>query len=784
VTIPANRTIVLDVPTAPLAGLTILGTLVAGDADVAITAGYVLVDGGRLEIGTAAVPFQRTATITLSGTSVGAPTPALMHFGNKVLAVHGGTLSLHGRPVTTAWTKLAADVAAGSAQLTLTEPTGWRAGDRIVIATSSMKMQEFDTAEIRSIAGTSVTLAQPLTYRHLGAVRRVGDVSVDVRAEVGLLSHNIVVQGDASSEASRIGGHAMFMNSASKASVQIARVSFRRMGQLNQLGRYPVHFHLMGNATGSYVRESAIDGSIQRGIVLHAVSGVQVVGNVVFNTVGHNVVVETENTTNNVLDRNLALVNRQPSPLPTQPELASQNDRLPSNYWFKSGQNMVTNNAAAGSFDSGFNYDGIGAEAITFRRNVAHASMGQEGVGPGDFDLAAGVLIVSEAPRPATDVIADAVVYHNAIGFWPEESGRFIVDRMVAADNDLHTENRGVGNLVTYRAPVFVGTLTTGRPYPGAAVHFQYGSDVRLESPVFANFAGGSLLSPTDIAEVPQAMLYVTSARVIGARPGGLLAEETITTFGDDALLPRGSYMASQRFAGAGCSIVQVPADDGGTAPSWKCPRAYTYSELDVRDLAAVQARYYQSTAMRRSDGLRFTGGMFGYSVVLDGGLQYEIERAAAKGHAVRLLNDMLGPQLAASTMLAVVLPVTGHVSGVFRSGTSGTPPSAPPASSRLRLATSAADFAANPLSTYLFDAAAKKLTVNASTRWIVVTTGAGTSTTTPVASCTRQGARDAAVAQLLAHARREPILDTNKDGRRNVADLMAQLTATEAACR
>jgi hypothetical protein len=784
-TIPAGRTVLLDTRTPSLAGIVVRGTLLAREGDVALTAGYVLVEGGRLEIGTAAAPFRGRATITLTGTTTAAPTASLAHFGNKVLALHGGTISLHGAPVGTTWTRLAADAPAGATTLTLAQPVEWRAGDRIVVATSSRNADEAEVREIAAVQGTSVTLAQPLRFRHFGTVRSAGGVAVDVRAEVGLLSHNVVVQGDDGSEASRIGGHAMFMNGATPARVQLQHVTFRRMGQLNVTGRYPMHFHLMGSAAqGSYVRGAAIDGSIQRGIVLHGVSGVELSGNVVYNTVGHNVVVEDVNTTGNLLDRNLALSNRQASPLQTTPELRAQNDRLPANFWFKSGRNTVTRNHAAGSLSSGFSYDEIGGEPIDFRGNVAHAAMSREGAGAGDFDITAGLLLASGEARPAGEVIADVLLYHNHSGAWPEEKGRWVIDRMLAADNDIQTFNRSPGNLVTYRAPVFVGRLTETRTEPGPMVLIQYGSDVRLESPTVVAYADGRLVSPVDIAQVPIGTLTIANMRVVGAPPLVPIPDENIVTYEDDSFQPRGSYVSDRRFAPASCPRVQVGTPE--PEPAYRCPRAYRYTELDVRDRGALSTRLHRRVAIRRSDGVGFTGGMFGYSTILDAGLRYELPTASARGFALRLNHDFaeslvpLGP----SDVVPVSVPVSGVPAAVARGGT-GNPPSTLTNTVRLRAASDAADFAANPLTTFLYDAAARRVLAHADRRWLLVVTDAPVTIGASVAAAGAcPSPRDAAVAALLARARREPLPDIDGDGRRDATDLVTTLRRTEDACR
>ncbi len=723
VNIPLGTTIVLDTATPALKGLRVQGALVAGDADLSVTSDYVLVDGGLLQIGTAERPFARRATITLTGTT-SAPNPATPEFGNKVLAVRGGTLQLHGRSIARSWTRLSADVAAGATTITLAEPPGWQAGDTIVLATSTRRMNEYDVATIAAISGSTVSLTQPLKYKHLGAVRMAGPVAVDVRAEVGLLSHNIVIQGDEASTTSKIGGHAMFSNGARPATVQIARTEFRRMGQLNVAGRYPVHFHEMGATQNCYITQSAVRDTIQRGIVLHDVNNVIASQNVIFNVVGHNFVVEDEHTTGNLIDSNLSLINRQASPLQTNPTLVAQSDRLPANFWMKTGANTVTRNVAAGSFDSGFVFDGIDGAPINFRNNVAHAAMGLEGAGPGDFDLAAGMLIVSGYDRPLTDRIEDNLVYHNSIGMWPEEAGMFEIKRLLAADNDLQTENRGVGNKVCYENPIFVGTLTEPREYGATAVHFQYGSDVLLENPLFVNSAGASLISLTDVAEPVQGNVWISGARFVGT-PGWFPPGDTIYTALDDSLLPRGTYVPGPQYAPPGATPFPIVVGDEGWTV-WRTAVRPSYAELDVRDRARPNTRVNTTRAIRRSDGITFTGGMFGYTAILDADLSYDIQRTSSSGYAVRLSDESSPTSIIGNSLRQVLVsvPVTSERFGVYRNGTRFEKPSAPLNSARLRLALSDADFAANPLSTYLYDAATKRVRLYATATWATVVPG------------------------------------------------------------
>lgn len=746
VVVPVGKTVVLDIATPALKGLTIQGALVAApDRDVAITADHVMVRGGQLQIGTAAAPYTRKATITLTGTST-ADGPATAGFGNKVLGLMGGSIELHGTPGITGWTRLAADVNRGARTLTLAEAPGWAAGDELVIATSDSDQNHFDLVTVQSISGSTVTLAAPLKYRHLGAVRTVGTTKIDVRAEVGRLNRNIVVQGDGTSTRSRIGGHAMFMAGDGTNRVQIANAEFRRMGQLDQLGRYPLHFHLMAAACQEcYVKDSSVRDTVQRGIVVHGTSGITVAGNVVFNTVGHNIMAEDEATTGNVYDRNLALVNRQPSPMHTEPTLVSQNDRMPSNFWFKASANTVTGNHAAGSFFNGFNYEGIDGgeddgrvgQPLDFRNNTAHAAMGKEGAGAGDFDITGGVLISTEARRPPDDRIQDTLVYHNAVGIWPEESGVFVVERFIAAENALAIENRGVGNRQHYKDGLIVGQLP-GSAYRGArAVHHQYGSETVLENITFAGFASVGL-EATDTGPTQSAYKLI-NVGFMGNSPGWSLSDLSTFELADDTLAPRGFYAIGEApwLVTPQCTpfAQSVPGDD---PILWsRCPARLSYAELEVRDNPVSTFDTKVNPFLKRSDGLRYRlgeaggenigAGMHSTTVIYNAGLGYAIDAApAAKGWAVRLSDAAVAfatPDLQADTAwLSLALPVAAAPRGVWRTGTSFDRPDPPSPANALRAAVSLADFQANPTTSYFHDAAAQVVRVQAGARWVIVT--------------------------------------------------------------
>ena len=119
--------------------------------------------------------------------------------GAKVLGLRDGIVDMHGANVGQTWTRLSATAVAGATQITLLQPVSWPVGSVIVIATTGdyMSQAQSETRTITAVSsnGLTLTLDSPLTYQHLGVTQTVGTTSVQFRAEVGLLSHNVVFQG-------------------------------------------------------------------------------------------------------------------------------------------------------------------------------------------------------------------------------------------------------------------------------------------------------------------------------------------------------------------------------------------------------------------------------------------------------------------------------------------------------------------------------------------------------------------------------------------------------------
>src|SRR5688500_2486331 len=254
VTIAAGKDVVLDVSPPALGSLTIDGKLsFADNRDLELTTEWVMLHG-ELEIGTEARPHTRRATITFTN-NVPDEEP-MKDMGDRGIMIMGGTLNLHGDR-TNAWTKLASTANAGSTSIQVLNATGWRVGDEIVLASTDYDPRQAERRTIAAIRGNTITLDRKLDYMHFGKIT----FDVDERGEVGLLTRNIKIQASADAEKSFQGGHVMAMG-ASKMFVE--GVEFNRMGQNLTLARYPIHWHLIGDAKGQYIRNAAIHDTYNR----------------------------------------------------------------------------------------------------------------------------------------------------------------------------------------------------------------------------------------------------------------------------------------------------------------------------------------------------------------------------------------------------------------------------------------------------------------------------------------------------------------------------------------
>jgi len=82
-----------------------------------------------------------------------------------------------------------------------------------------------------------------------------------MRAEVGVLSRNVVYRGDPIDSYETQYGATIFMHSAGDDSLifRASDIEFRNVGQAFKLGRYALHMHMIGAVHKSYIKNNAVN---------------------------------------------------------------------------------------------------------------------------------------------------------------------------------------------------------------------------------------------------------------------------------------------------------------------------------------------------------------------------------------------------------------------------------------------------------------------------------------------------------------------------------------------
>ena len=204
--VPPGLSVLMDVSPPRLYFLVVQGHLTFARANLQLDASFIFVMGGSFTVGTEDDPFLHEAQITLHGSPVSAELPL---YGAKVIACRRCTLDLHGRPALRTWTRLNFTAEAGATAMCFTQPVDWAVGSQLVITSTGFSMHEAEQRTMTSLSGDRrcVTFDTPLVHQHLGETRTYAGIPVELRAEVGLLSRNVVVQGDSLSPLDRHGGH-------------------------------------------------------------------------------------------------------------------------------------------------------------------------------------------------------------------------------------------------------------------------------------------------------------------------------------------------------------------------------------------------------------------------------------------------------------------------------------------------------------------------------------------------------------------------------------------------
>lgn len=586
VVVPAGQCVSMDLSPPRLASVTVNGTLTFADtADRHLQAGWVLVQGGTLQVGAAAQPFQNVAQITLDAPNDGSNVVPGM--GTRGLLVNNGKLLLYGRSPNRAWTRLNATALAGATALTLAQPVDWNANDEVVIApTDFYGVAQTDQKLVagRSPDGLTLNLTSGVSASRWGTLQFPNPASpsglslapsgyappqapapaaIDQRAEIGNLTRSVVIQGAPGLAWDNQGFGAQTMVMGLTSQVVIDGVQFRRVGQAGLLGRYPMHWHMLsyasgqpvGDATGHVLRNSVITQSANRCVTIHGTNGVALQNNICHDIRGHAIFLEDAVERRNLIEGNLVLRVRVPS----TPFLAHDSFNVasgragPSGMWLTHPDNVVRQNAVADVNGNGYwlafpaasigHPDSLGLQVPpqhalfgTFEDNVAH-SVNLAGV---HFDEPP----VTTAPHgnvqgltyqpTANGQPADAgnpvvpfalrriTTYKNREGIWNRVNGASY-EEWVSADN---TSKFFIGStaLSHVRRSLVVGT-SLNNSTTWATVPPAFAAVRTVEPPAaFASYHGGVAMEQNTIINFP----FVNSAAntAFGTVPSGAFAND------------------------------------------------------------------------------------------------------------------------------------------------------------------------------------------------------------------------------------------------------------------
>ncbi|NXS08129.1 TMEM2 hyaluronidase, partial [Neodrepanis coruscans] len=269
----------------------------------------------------------------------------------------------------------------------LDEVTSWLPGDRIVIASTDYSMhqaEEFNLLPCPECKSNQVKIDGSPLYLHIGEVID----GVDMRAEVGLLTRNILIQGEMEDSCyeqnqcqffpfDTFGGHIKILRNFS--SVHISGVELKNMGQ-QILGSYPVHFHLAedvdergGYERPTYLDNLAIHHCFSRCVAIHGTHGLLVKDTIGYDTLGHCFFLEDGTEQRNTFYHNLGLLTRPGMILPSDRSevlclairshvhgnytpVPSTDCMAVSTFWIANPNNNLIENAAAGAQDVGIWY--------------------------------------------------------------------------------------------------------------------------------------------------------------------------------------------------------------------------------------------------------------------------------------------------------------------------------------------------------------------------------------------------------------------------------------------
>ncbi|MCA8971587.1 MAG: G8 domain-containing protein [Planctomycetes bacterium] len=507
-TIPAGSVVVLT-GNAACRQLTVNGELVVPDTSVALEVANMKISGAkaRFEIGRRQVQYDPGMQFILNLTEPVATT------GNHryIIIEESGSIEMHGCEKTS-WTRLTATAALGTKTLQVLEHGGWKIGDAIAVVgsegqslpgnSSSSFTNRSEMHTIDSINGNTIHLQQALIHRHIASTPSYnnGAWTQEMRAEVGMLSHNIRVIGTPNSPVfntdNGMGGHIMVraINDAAQSTVRLSSVELVNMGQSGRLGRYPMHWHMCRDAAaGHYIERSSIHHTWNRAVTIHGTDAVRLKDNVAYRNLGHAVFLEDGSEMDNTIERNLVAATLKPTAdqytiLDSDAGFDEIQNRSPSAFWITNPQNTVDDNVAADTIGTGF--------WLTFAEQVIGLSASTTGSGhhptavPNTIDLTSFRGNIAHGCRNGFD-INDGLNTDGSL-----------------RKNLTYTPVSGIANIENFKAYACNTALYTGQSFLPTALVFK--NAVLTDNEVAVRFASSDIVENSVIVADSMNVVYPT----------------------------------------------------------------------------------------------------------------------------------------------------------------------------------------------------------------------------------------------------------------------------------
>lgn len=354
-----------------------------------------------------------------------------------------GEAQFHGQPMQYVYTRLAQDAYPGAKTITVQDPVGWKRGDFVIITSTTTRPKDTERNRVARVNGNVITLRKPLRQWHSGVS--------PTQAEVANLTRNVLI----TSKNPELRGHTRYLSGA-KGSISYAE--FARLGARGKLGKYPIHFHMVGDTMrGAFVRGVSVHDSGNRFITIHSSQYITLSKNVGYNAVGHGYFLEIGDEAYNTLEGNLGVL--------VKPGDILRDDSKPAVFWVQNPLNTLVDNIAVSSVGgNGFHYRlrakvmDIGPPGIQVRPTRAKVLRFEGNEAHSNSKSGLRVYLLNPQDKDQASVFTNVKLWRNGkIGAWMKAHHATLSNSVIFGNGEVNLALKGNG--ITIENTRLAGTL-------------------------------------------------------------------------------------------------------------------------------------------------------------------------------------------------------------------------------------------------------------------------------------------------------------------------------------